>query len=109
MECGETFIRKGETGVIVMDGRIEQDLGMRSKVGKGGLVVQLVVEDLDHDIGAGKIGEPIAKDVLRQKPPANPTALKVVAQRLTDRRLRKGTGLVPESIVDGRERPTRHT
>ena len=50
VERGETFIRKREPGVIVMDGRIEQDLGMRLKVCKGGVVVQVVVEDLHHNI-----------------------------------------------------------
>src|SRR5574341_1313141 len=108
MERCEAFVSKCEARMVVMDGRIEQDLGMCAKVCKGGLVVEVVVEDLHHNIRAGEVGEPIAKDVLREKPAANPTALKIVAQRLTDRRLRKCPGLVPESIVHGRECPTGH-
>src|SRR6185436_16421608 len=108
MERGEAFVRKREPGVVVMDGRIDQDFRMGLKVGKGGIVVQLVVEDLHHNIRAGEVGEPIAKDVLREKPPANPTALKIVAQGLADHRSGKCTGLVSESVVYGRERSTGH-
>ena len=50
MERGEAFICKREPGVIVMDGRIEQDFRMRLEVCKGGSVVQVVVEDLHHNI-----------------------------------------------------------
>src|SRR5262249_44964262 len=93
MEGVKAIIRERKTGMIVMDGRIEQNLGMWSNVRKGGVVKQVVVEHLDHNIGAREVGQPIAEDILRQKPSANPTALEIETQRFADCRLRKRTGL----------------
>src|SRR5262245_46021785 len=109
MERDKAIIRKRETGMIVMDSRIEQNLGMWPKVCKGGVVKQVVVEHLDHNIGAGEIGQPIAEDILRQKPSANPTALEIETQRFADCRLRKRPGLLAESIIYGRECATGDT
>src|SRR5215467_1580130 len=104
MESGKAVVCKGETSVVIVNGRIEENLRMQPQVGERGFVVELIVEDLHHNIGTGKVGEPIAKDVLRQKPPTNPTALKIVTQRFPNRRLRKGAGLVvSESIVHRRQ------
>src|SRR5512134_155803 len=82
MEPGESLVRKGKTGVIVVDRRIEQNLGMRSEMRKRRVMVELIVEHLHHDVGASEIGKPVPKNILREKPSPDPTALKVKAHRL---------------------------
>ena len=108
MEPGEALIRKREPGMVVMNGRVQQNLGTWSEVGERGLLVEAVVEDLHHDIGAGEVGEPIAEDVMRQEPPPDPTALKIVAHRFANRCLCKGAGLVAQSVIHGRQCPSGH-
>lgn len=66
--------------MIIVNGRVEQDLWMRPQVGEGGLVVQSIVEHLNHDIGAGEVGQSITENVVREKPAADPAALKVIAE-----------------------------
>jgi hypothetical protein len=67
-------------------------------------MIQLVVEHLHHDIGAGKVRKPIAEDVVRKEPPPDPTTLKVKPQRLSEGRLGEGARLVAEPIVNSRKR-----
>ena len=72
-------------------------------------MIQLVVEHLHHDIGAGKVRKPIAEDVVRKEPPPDPATLKVEPQRFSEGWLGEGARFVAQPIVDSRKRSTRHT
>src|SRR5262245_61178755 len=108
METDKALVRKRETRVIVVDGRIEQNLRMRLKMRKGCVMVQLVVEDLHHDVGAGEVGKPVAKYILLEQPPPDPAALDSVSTRLSDNWLREHARLFAEPIVDSWKRATRY-
>src|SRR5690349_23205031 len=98
MQPGKALVRERETGVVVMHRRVQQNLRVRLELGKGGIMVELVVEHLHHDVRPGKIRKPIAENVLRKKPPPNPTALKVISQRLAERRLRELSRFVAQAV-----------
>ena len=103
MEFSEALVRKRKSGVIVVNRGIEQDLWMRQEVPERGVVIELVVEHLNHDVRTGEVGEPIAKNILRQKPSPDPTALKIESQRFSKGRLREGARLLAQPVIRGRE------
>ncbi len=108
MEPGKALVGERKAGVIVVHRRIEQDLRMRLQMREGGVVIQFVVEHLHHNVRAREVREPIAKNVLRQEPPPEPTALKVESQRLSKGRLCEGAHFVAQAVIDGGKRSAGH-
>ena len=52
---GESFIGEGEARVVIPKRRVDQNLRIGSEIGERLMMIELIVEDLDHDIGSREI------------------------------------------------------
>ena len=106
----ERLIGKGESVGRSTVGGVDQELRpLRIEVGVGCAVIKTAVKDLDHNIGAIEIGEPVAKNILREGPSADPSVLEILRHPFRDLgSIKLNTFVSLQGVVSCGERPSRY-